>query len=394
MPPGGWRPSSASTPNSITSRPSALSCEARSRSSSLGAASDGMAGMAATAAAETPAASRHVAIVGATILDMTGRAPIRNGTVLVTDGRIAAAGPSSRVPIPPQATVVRAAGKTVMPGLWDMHAHFEQVEWGPIYLAAGVTTVRDVGNELEFIAAVRDAVASGAGLGPRMLLAGIVDGPGPRGLGVTRAATPEEGRAWVRPVSRCRLRSDQDLQLGHARRPARDRGRSPQARHDRHRPCARQHERVHGDRCRSRPDQPRRVHAAVAASRTLRRSSPSSNGTGRSSIRRSRCTNCWPDRSTSRSMRSSPASARSHASSKRRLNGFGSPVDTAARQRARLDDEPGAGRAAASRRHSHRRRHRSIGSGPQPASRDRAVCPGGAVAVRRACRRRRSCLRA
>jgi imidazolonepropionase-like amidohydrolase len=99
--------------------------------------------------------------------------------------------------VPPQATVVRAAGKTVMPGLWDMHAHFEQVEWGPIYLASGITTVRDVGNELEFIAAVRDAVASGRGLGPRMLLAGIIDGPGPRGLGVTRAATPDEGRRWV-----------------------------------------------------------------------------------------------------------------------------------------------------------------------------------------------------
>jgi len=156
-----------------------------------------MAGMAATASAESPPPSRQVAIVGATILDMTGRKPIRNGTVVVADGRIAEVGPSSRIAVPPQATVVRAAGKTVMPGLWDMHAHFEQVEWGPIYLAAGVTTVRDVGNEMEFIAAVRDAVASGQGLGPRMLLAGLIDGPGSRGLGVTRAATPEEGRAWV-----------------------------------------------------------------------------------------------------------------------------------------------------------------------------------------------------
>ena len=161
------------------------------------AASDGMAAMAATAAAETPAASRQVAIVGATILDMTGRKPVPDGTVVIENGRITAVGPSSRVAVPPQATVVRAAGKTVMPGLWDMHAHFEQVEWGPIYLAAGVTTVRDVGNELEFIGAVRDAVASGKGLGPRMLLAGIIDGPGQRGLGVSRAATPDEGRTWV-----------------------------------------------------------------------------------------------------------------------------------------------------------------------------------------------------
>jgi imidazolonepropionase-like amidohydrolase len=161
------------------------------------AATDGMAAMADTAAAQTPPSSGQLAIVGATILDMTGRKPIVNGTVLVVNGRIEAVGPSSRIAVPPEATVVRAAGKTVMPGLWDMHAHFEQVEWGPIYLAAGVTTVRDVGNELEFIAAVRDAVAAGKGIGPRMLLAGIIDGPGPRGLGVTRAATPDEGRRWV-----------------------------------------------------------------------------------------------------------------------------------------------------------------------------------------------------
>ena len=161
------------------------------------AASDGMAAMADTAAAETPPPSHQLAIVGATILDMTGRKPIPNGTVVIVDGRIEDAGPSSRVVVPPQATVVRAVGKTVMPGLWDMHAHFEQVEWGPIYLASGITTVRDVGNELEFIAAVRDAVASGKGLGPRMLLAGVIDGPGPRGLGIARAATPEEGRRWV-----------------------------------------------------------------------------------------------------------------------------------------------------------------------------------------------------
>jgi len=161
------------------------------------AASDGMAAMAETAAAEIPAASPAVAIVGATILEMTGAKPVPNGTVVIREGRISAVGPSSRVTVPAQAVVVRAAGKTVMPGLWDMHAHFEQVEWGPIYLAAGVTTVRDVGNELEFITAVRDAVAAGKGLGPRMLLAGVIDGPGPRGLGLARAATPDEGRRWV-----------------------------------------------------------------------------------------------------------------------------------------------------------------------------------------------------
>src|ERR1039458_7734434 len=43
----------------------------------------------------------------------------------------------------------------------NMHAHFEQVEWGPIYLSAGVTTGPDCGNEVEFITAVRDAIAQG-----------------------------------------------------------------------------------------------------------------------------------------------------------------------------------------------------------------------------------------
>ncbi len=161
------------------------------------AASDGMAAMAEAAASQSPAASRVLAITGGDILDMTGRKPIAPGTVVVVDGRITAVGPPNRVAVPPGATIVNAAGRTVMPGLWDMHAHFEQVEWGPIYLAAGVTTVRDVGNEFEFITAVRDAIAAGKGLGPRMLLAGLIDGAGPRGLGVARAATPDEGRQWV-----------------------------------------------------------------------------------------------------------------------------------------------------------------------------------------------------
>ncbi|HKF68662.1 MAG TPA: amidohydrolase family protein [Vicinamibacterales bacterium] len=161
------------------------------------AASDGMAAMAETAAAISPAPSRVIAITGGTVLDMTAPKPILDGTVIVVDGRITAAGPSARVRIPQGAVVVDAKGKTVMPGLWDMHAHFEQVEWGPIYLAAGVTTIRDVGNELDFIVAVRDAVAAGRGIGPRMLLAGIIDGPGPNGLGAVRAATPDEARQRV-----------------------------------------------------------------------------------------------------------------------------------------------------------------------------------------------------
>ncbi len=161
------------------------------------AASDGMAAMAETAAAISPAPSRVLAVTGGTIVDMTGRRPIEGGTVVVVDGRITAVGPAARVTVPAGAVVLDAKGKFVMPGLWDMHSHFEQVEWGPIYLAAGVTTIRDVGNEFDFLVAVRDAIAAGKGIGPRMLLAGIIDGPGSNGLGAIRAANAEEARQRV-----------------------------------------------------------------------------------------------------------------------------------------------------------------------------------------------------
>ena len=138
-----------------------------------------------------------LAIVGATLIDGTGATPVTDSAVVIHDGTIVAAGPRARVKIPQDAHVVNAKGKFLLPGLWDMHAHFEQVEWGPIYLAAGVTTVRDCGNEFEFIAAVRDAIAQGRGLGPRLLLAGVVDGTGPLALGVERVDTPEQARSWV-----------------------------------------------------------------------------------------------------------------------------------------------------------------------------------------------------
>src|SRR5260370_31200733 len=61
----------------------------------------------------------------------------------------------------------------------------------------GVTRGGDCGNEFEFITAVRDAINSGRGVGPRLLLAGIVDGSGPIALGVARVDTPEQAREWV-----------------------------------------------------------------------------------------------------------------------------------------------------------------------------------------------------
>ncbi len=137
------------------------------------------------------------AFVGATLIDGTGKPAIPNATVVTSGGKIVAAGPSAKVTIPAHAQRMDVVGKYIIPGLWDMHAHYEQVEWGPVYLAAGVTTVRDCGNEFDFITQVRNAVNRGHALGPHMLLAGIVDGDSPMAIGVTRVNSPADAEMWV-----------------------------------------------------------------------------------------------------------------------------------------------------------------------------------------------------
>jgi imidazolonepropionase-like amidohydrolase len=138
-----------------------------------------------------------VAYVNARLVDGTGAPPVPDAVVVVERGKIVAAGPRAKVRVPAGARTVDAAGNTLVPGLWDMHAHVEQIEWGPVYLAAGVTTVRDCGNELDFIRAVRDTIDAGKGIGPRVLLACIVDGDGPASVGTDRLRTAEEIPALV-----------------------------------------------------------------------------------------------------------------------------------------------------------------------------------------------------
>jgi imidazolonepropionase-like amidohydrolase len=76
------------------------------------------------------------------------------------------------------ADIIDAAGKVVLPGLWDMHTHLGDLD-GLLNLAAGITSVRDLGNDSDTIVAFRKNVDEGRWLGPRISLAGLVDGPGP-----------------------------------------------------------------------------------------------------------------------------------------------------------------------------------------------------------------------
>ncbi len=161
------------------------------------AVADRMKELAADSARARVLAKGEFAITGARLIDGTGAAPIADSVVVIRDGSIVAAGPRENVAVPAGALRIDGRGKSLLPGLWEMHAHFAQVEYGPAYLAAGVTTARDCGGEFEFITAVRDLVNGGRGLGPQLVLAGLVDRSGEGSFGVNYADTPEQGRAMV-----------------------------------------------------------------------------------------------------------------------------------------------------------------------------------------------------
>lgn len=141
--------------------------------------------------------SELTALVGGDVIDGLSDITQKDMTILIKNGRIKSIKSRSETEIPANARVIDVSGKTLMPGLWDMHAHSNQVQWAPAYLAGGVTTIRDNGNEIEFATAFRDAIAKNGALGPDILLAGMTDGAGIMGNGVIRATTPEGAREVV-----------------------------------------------------------------------------------------------------------------------------------------------------------------------------------------------------
>ncbi|QWX83555.1 amidohydrolase family protein [Cellulophaga sp. HaHaR_3_176] len=134
------------------------------------------------------------ALVGADLVDGVSDTTQEDMTLIIENGRIKTIGKRTEVSIPEGAKVINLKGKTLMPGMWDMHAHSNQVQWAPAYLAGGVTTIRDNGNELEFATSFRDAIAKKGALGPDILLAGMTDGAGIQGNGVVRARTVQEAQ--------------------------------------------------------------------------------------------------------------------------------------------------------------------------------------------------------
>ncbi len=138
-----------------------------------------------------------IAITGVTVFDAESGTNVPDQMVVISGNRISAVGPSKSFKAPPGALIVAGHGKTLLPGLWDMHVHIGDDD-GIMQLAAGVTMVRDMANDTDELLARRRRFDAGTLLGPRVILAGFMDGPGPY-AGPTKVlvSTAEEVRAAV-----------------------------------------------------------------------------------------------------------------------------------------------------------------------------------------------------
>ena len=150
------------------------------------------------AAQETPQAqSQALVLRNVTLIDGTGAAAQPGVTVVITGNRITDVGGNVR--IPPQAQVVDATGKFVIPGLWDMHIHIHRWDELVILLANGVTGVRLMAGLPEYFR-MQQEIESGNVLGPRMAIAsrnidGLIPNQPPAPTPGDTAGETEEWRA-------------------------------------------------------------------------------------------------------------------------------------------------------------------------------------------------------
>ncbi len=117
-----------------------------------------------------------IVIRNANLFDSVNGVIVPATTVVIRGDRIAGVGPSASAP--EGAMLIDAAGKTLMPGLWDMHVHLSPGD-GLLDIACGVTTVRDMANDIDFLMGQKKRFNEGSEIGPRIIAAGFMDGPGP-----------------------------------------------------------------------------------------------------------------------------------------------------------------------------------------------------------------------
>ncbi|WPP49092.1 amidohydrolase family protein [Catalinimonas niigatensis] len=124
-----------------------------------------------------------LALQGARLITMKGDEVIENGTILIEDNRIRAIGPADQVEVPSAAKLMDVSGKTIIPGLIDVHAHAQHFREGhnpqkhwPYYanLAYGVTTMHDPSANTEMVFSYAEMIKVGNMVGPRVFSTGTV----------------------------------------------------------------------------------------------------------------------------------------------------------------------------------------------------------------------------
>ena len=142
---------------------------------------------------------RPLVLEGGTLIDGTGRPPIRDAMIVVNGTRITAVGTRGQVAYPPDARIIRLEGRTVLPGLIDGHLHLR--DWQvPMFLPYGITTLADIHNDTAWSLAQRAALQRGQIVGPRLFVSGArVTGPlGPPTTDGSYVRDAAEARAYVR----------------------------------------------------------------------------------------------------------------------------------------------------------------------------------------------------
>jgi hypothetical protein len=121
-----------------------------------------------------PPSDATVAITHVTLIDGTGAEPRRDQTVLIDGSRIGRIGSSAEIDVPTSARVIDGSGKFLLPGFWDMHVHlhFGTPDVLPVFVANGITGIRELDTPMPQIDSIRARVRSGELLAPRMLAAG------------------------------------------------------------------------------------------------------------------------------------------------------------------------------------------------------------------------------
>jgi hypothetical protein len=123
--------------------------------------------------------SAKIIITHANIFDPENRTLVPDQTILIENGIIKEVSRKT-YKLGKDYRVIDATGKFVMPGLWDMHVHFNKDGAdGIINVACGVTNVRDMGNSDDLLIAKKE-IADGNLIGPRIqMMCGFIDGAGP-----------------------------------------------------------------------------------------------------------------------------------------------------------------------------------------------------------------------